>query len=59
MYAVCNANGLEITLVATTYVLESLTSSTRRSNACRVGVAVEVVEDVLYFLSGLKGRTLG
>ena len=38
-----------------THVLETLTSSTRRSNGCRVGVAVEVVEDVC----GSSGQPMG
>lgn len=31
-----------------THVLEGFTSSTLRSKGCRVGVAVEVVEDVFF-----------
>ncbi len=42
-----------------TYVLESLTSSTRRSKGCRVGVAVEVVEDVWIGINFHLGKGCG
>ena len=40
-----------------TYVLDDLTSSTLCSNACRGGVAVEVVDDMMdHDISSVVGR---